>query len=88
MKLIKKVAAGLLLAFGIPFTIYAISEITNPNTKPQDREDATAALIILTLPATVLGGWLAWSVYQQGKREQATREKEVNDRLQSIFSAG
>lgn len=85
MKLIKKIGAGLLLTFGIPLTIYAIAEIVNPDTDSDDREDAIAALIIFTLPATAVGGWLAWSVYKQGKQEQAARDKEVNARLKSTF---
>ena len=78
MKLFKKVMAGFLLAFGIPFSILALSEIVNPQNPPQDREEAFAALIILTLPTTAVGGWLTWSLYKQS-------QKEISDRLQSTF---
>jgi hypothetical protein len=78
MKLFKKVIAGLLLAFGVPLSILAVTQILNPQTSQQDREDALTAFIVLTLPATVVGGWLAWGLYKQG-------HKEISDRLRATF---
>lgn len=78
MKRLKKVIAGLLLAFGVPLSILAVTQILNPKTSPQDRDDALAVLFILTLPPTALGGWLVWGLYKQG-------QKEASDRLESIF---
>ncbi len=85
MKLIKKILAGLLLLFGVPFSMFALIEITNPETSAEDRENATAALLILTLPSTVAGGWLAWSVVQQNRRETRERENQEGDRLREVF---
>jgi hypothetical protein len=81
MKLLKKVTAGLLLVFGIPLSIVAVTEIFDRETTPQDKTDALAALIILTLPATAVGGWLAWGLSKES-------QKEISDRLQStVLSA-
>lgn len=78
LKLLKKVTAGLLLVFGIPLSIVAVTEIFDRETTPQDKTDALAALIILTLPATAVGGWLAWGLSKES-------QKEISDRLQSTF---
>lgn len=78
MKLLKKVIAGFLLVFGVPFSLVAAAEILNPQTSPQDREDSLAALLVLTLPATAIGGWMAWRLYKAG-------DKETSDRLRDKF---
>ena len=78
MKLLKKVVAGFLLLFGVPLSIFAIAEQFDPQAPPNDKQDALAALFVLTLPASAAGGWLAWSVHRQG-------QKEVRDRLNSTF---
>lgn len=78
MKLLQKVIAGFLLVFGVPLSLVAVTEITNPQTSPQDRDDALAALLILTLPAASVGGWVAWRLYKAG-------DKETRDRLRSTF---
>ncbi len=69
---------GELLAFGVPLSILAVTQILNPQTSQQDREDALTAFIVLTLPPTVVGGWLARELYKQG-------QKEINDRLRTTF---
>lgn len=78
MKRLKKVIAGVLLAFGIPLSILALTNILNPQTKPNDKNVALAALFILTLPATFVGGFLAWGAYKDG-------DKSSSDNLQSTF---
>lgn len=78
MKRLKKVVAGLLLAFGIPFSLYCVAQLVNPKTNPKDKDAAMATLLILTLPSTALGGWIAWSLYKGGA-------KDNSDRLKSIF---
>lgn len=81
MKRLKKVTAGLLLAFGIPFSILAVTELLNPQTKPKDKEGAMAALIVFTLPATAIGGWLVWGLYKEGKNENSDHLKSTFFRL-------
>ncbi|MEH2465386.1 hypothetical protein [Nostoc sp.] len=71
MKLLKKFLALCFLLFGIPFSAGMIWEIMNPKTAPQDKDNAVAALIILTIPSTVLGSWLSWSLVQRNRKEQA-----------------
>lgn len=78
MKLLKKVIAGLLLAFGVPLSILAATQILNPQTTRQDRDDVVTALIVITLPSTFLGGWLVWGLHKQG-------QKEISDRVRSTF---
>ncbi len=68
MKILKKILALLFLSFGLPFSFYALWEITNPATPTEDREGAVAALLILTLPFTAIGGWLAWDMAQEQRR--------------------
>jgi len=85
MKFIKKTLAGLLLLFGIPLSIYAIIEIVHPETPTEERKDATAALLIVTLPSTAAGSWLTWSVIQQNRREAKKKQEEEEARLRQIL---
>jgi predicted transcriptional regulator len=84
MKLIRKILAFLFLSFGIPFTLYALVEIANPQ-QPEDRENAMAALFILTLPSTAIGGWLAWGLMQEHKQKQQDILAKSEENLRSIF---
>jgi hypothetical protein len=78
MKLITKIAAGLLLSFGLPISLLAAVELCNPKTAAADKEGMVAALIIFGLPPSGLGGWLIW----QGQRRWQQQE---HDRLREIF---
>ena len=85
MKLVKRFLAVCFLLFGIPFSAGMIMEILNPKNPPKDKEDALAALIILTIPSTALGGWLSWSLAQQNRKEQALLVESEQKRLSSVF---
>ncbi|MDZ7957542.1 MAG: hypothetical protein RMY34_06495 [Aulosira sp. DedQUE10] len=85
MKLIKKFLAVCFLLFGIPFSAAMMMEILNPKTSEKDRKDAVAALTILTIPSTMIGGWLSWSLVQQKRKEQALIVESEQQRLQSVF---
>ncbi|BAY22495.1 hypothetical protein NIES2100_22580 [Calothrix sp. NIES-2100] len=85
MKLVKKFLAICFLLFGIPFSVAMMLEIINPNTTPKDKNDAVAALTILTVPSTVLGGWLSWSLLQQKRKEQALLVASEQKRLDLVF---
>ncbi|MGV0025689.1 ribosomal protein L7/L12 [Phormidesmis priestleyi] len=74
----KTIAAGILLGIGIPISILATIQLFDQKTSPEDREEASAALIVLGLPLLTLGSWLALSSHQRSK--QAER-----DRLQALF---
>ncbi len=41
--------------------------------------------VIFGLPTTVLGVWLALSLYHQGRRETKAIQQQMSDRLQSVF---
>lgn len=85
MKLIKKFLAGCFLLFGIPFSVAMICEIINPKTAELDKQNAVAALTILTIPSTVMGGWLSWSLVQQKKREQTLLIESEQKRIEFVF---
>ncbi|MBE9039536.1 hypothetical protein IQ235_01835 [Oscillatoriales cyanobacterium LEGE 11467] len=85
LKLFKKVAATFLLIFGVPLSVWAIAEIVNPNSTSEDREDAIAALAILTLPPTALGSWLVWGLHKEHQQKLNAQFKAEGDLLQSVF---
>lgn len=78
MKLVTKIAAGILLGIGLPITLVAASDLLNPKTAPQDRDGAVAGLLVLGLPPIALGSYLVLSGYRRGQRES-------RDRLRSTF---
>ncbi|MBD2471567.1 hypothetical protein [Nostoc sp. FACHB-145] len=85
MRLIKKLLAFCFLGFGIPFSILIFLEMMNPKAAPEDKENAVAALIIFTIPSTVVGGWLSWSLVQQKKREQILLIESEQKRIRLVF---
>ncbi|MHC5675471.1 hypothetical protein [Nostoc sp.] len=85
MKLIKKILAICFLLFGIPFSAVMIIEFLNPKTPAQEKQNDVAALTILTIPSTILGGWLSWSLVQQNRKQQALLVESEQQRLQLVF---
>ncbi|BAY29418.1 hypothetical protein NIES2107_12610 [Nostoc carneum NIES-2107] len=85
MKLVKKFLAVCFLLFGIPFSAAVIIDILNPKTTEKDKNDAIAALTILTVPSTMIGGWLTWSLVQQNRKEKALILESEQQRLESVF---
>ncbi|MDZ8108939.1 MAG: hypothetical protein RM338_25400 [Nostoc sp. DedQUE12a] len=85
MKLVKKFLAVCFLLFGIPLSAAMLWEIINPKTTYKDKQDAVAALTILTVPSTIVGGWLSWSLVQQNKKEKALLLESEQQRLQFVF---
>jgi hypothetical protein len=75
MARLNKVIPGLLLAVGIPLSLFAVTGLVNPQQK--DKTGALA-LMVLALPATAAGGWLVFGASKGGK-------KDNGDRLKSIF---
>jgi hypothetical protein len=78
MRLITKIVVGTLLVIGIPVTLLASLEVTDLKSPPQDREESWAALVLMGLTPTVLGGGLIWN----GMRHDRKQER---DRLRKIF---
>ncbi|QIR36697.1 hypothetical protein HCG51_07985 [Tolypothrix sp. PCC 7910] len=85
MKLVKKFLAVCFLLFGIPFSAAVIIDILNPKTTEKDKNAAIAALTIFTLPSTMIGGWLSWSLVQQNRKEKALILASEQQRLESVF---
>ncbi|WP_392533101.1 hypothetical protein [Nostoc sp. C117] len=85
MKLVKKVLAFCFLFFGIPLTVVIMLELMNPKTTTKDKENDVAALTILTVPSTLIGCWLSWSLVQQNKKEQELLVESEQKRLQLVF---
>ena len=85
MKLIRKIAAGLLLLFGLPITIYGSLTLLDRDLAAEDREGTLAAIIIFGLPSTALGSWLAWGLYIQSEQEKAAKAQERLNQLQATF---
>ncbi len=78
MKLIKKGAAGLLLALGTLCFVAAAYAPFNHSINREERVSEAIACLFFGLPITGAGGWLVWSLHQQGR-------KEVQQRLQTVF---
>jgi len=85
MKLIKKFLAICFLLFGIPFSAFMILELLNPKTPNQEKQNDIAALTILTIPSTIIGGYLSWSLVQQNRKQQALLVESEQKRLQLVF---
>ncbi|MEH1939914.1 MAG: hypothetical protein V7L01_06820 [Nostoc sp.] len=85
MKLIKKVLAICFLLFGIPFSAVMILEILNPKTPAKEKENYVTALTILTIPSTIIGGCLSWSLVQQNRKQQTLLVESEQQRLQLVF---
>ena len=69
MSVLKKFFAGLCLVIGVPILLLCTVELLNPDTPPEDREGATAAIAILGLPPTAIGAWLLFSLRQQNQHQ-------------------
>ncbi|BAY09352.1 hypothetical protein [Calothrix sp. NIES-2098] len=85
MKAVKRFFAICFLLFGVPFSVGMMVDILNPKTSPKGKHDAIAALTILTLPSTALGGWMIWSLRQQNRKEQALLVASEQKRLNLVF---
>lgn len=78
MKRLKQVIPGLLLALGIPLSLLAVTQLLNSQSK--DKTGALA-LMVIALPVTGAGGWLAWGVYKGGGKDNSDRLKSTFFRL-------
>ena len=89
MRLIKKIVAGLLLLWGLPLSIWALTETLNPNLSAEDKEGALPALVFFGLPPVVIGGLLIHSLQQQHKSSQEKSDREIEQLfLQELQASG
>ncbi|HBE18506.1 MAG TPA: hypothetical protein DEG17_21240 [Cyanobacteria bacterium UBA11149] len=91
MKLLKKIAAGLLLSWGFVFLMVAVSELPTllgKNVTPKAREDATNTTlggVALGFPPAGIGTWLVWEMYRKSQKEKEQIEEAKADKLRGIF---
>lgn len=78
MRLFKRLAAGVLLTVGGLFLIAAISIPFDQDEDPGVKNEQLLGCLLLGIPPTGLGGWLAWTLH----REAQVRD---GDRLRSAF---
>jgi hypothetical protein len=78
VRLFKRIASGILLTFGGIFLIAAIAIPFDQDEELDNKIEPLIGCLLLGIPPTVWGGWLAWNLHRE------TRAKE-GDRLQSIF---
>jgi hypothetical protein len=74
---LKKTAVVLLLMIGLPVTLLTALDVMSPNTTADEKSDATAALMILGLPPTALGGFLIFNLRQQHKSKLQEKSREL-----------
>ncbi|PSN19460.1 hypothetical protein C7271_07200 [filamentous cyanobacterium CCP5] len=80
MKWLRKLAAGLLLLWGLPLSLWAVLEAANPEVDSEQRQGAIAALCLFGLPAVAAGGWLVYGLHQQ-HRSAIERETQALEQL-------
>ena len=78
MKLVKKIAAGILLPFGLAIVILATADLLNKNATADSKEGSAAILVLFGLPSLGLGSWFVWDLTQKSRAEK-------RDRLQETF---
>ncbi|MGF1458614.1 MAG: hypothetical protein ACFBSG_06255 [Leptolyngbyaceae cyanobacterium] len=81
--MLKKFAAGLLLLWGLPLSIWAVADSFNPETSQEDKEGAIAALIFFGLPPIAISGLLIHHLNQQHQASQSRSQRE----LEQLFLA-
>lgn len=72
MRLISRIAAGSLLFFGLFVLGMGTTELLNPDTPAQDREESLAALLLFGVPFTATGSWMFWRAYHQSQQQKQT----------------
>jgi len=73
MRVLKKAIAGLLLLIGVPIVMLTSIDIINPESTQEEKSNAIAALVILGIPPTVVGTWLAGGLHTNARRQERDR---------------
>lgn len=81
MKQFTQLAAVVLLTIGLPITALAVADIVNPNTSETNRSGAVAALFLVGLPPSAIGGWLIWDGTRRHQKADRDRLRETFYRL-------
>ena len=77
MQVIKPLGAGILLLLGFIFWGRAIETSLDPNPNRLGKRETITAGVLLGLPATVGGAWLALDTYRQRQRAEEARLKAI-----------
>ncbi|MEB3829585.1 hypothetical protein [Phormidium sp. CCY1219] len=90
MKGIKKVAAGLLLAFGVLCLGIAGSQLlssdgTAAENTDSSRTNGAMAAIGFGIPALAAGGWLSWGLYRGSQEQNHQWDEEQSHQLHELF---
>jgi hypothetical protein len=62
-----------------------VFEAPNANNDLSASSGTAVAGIVFGLPTSVLGSWLALSLYRQNKQEKKALQQQTSERLQSVF---
>lgn len=76
MRFLKIAFASLCLVIGVPILLLGTVELLNDETSQEDREGATAAIIIFGLPPTAVGSWLLFSLRQHNQNQSQKLDLE------------
>lgn len=87
MRLIQKILIGFMFLIGVPILLLGVSELFNPNADAEDREGATAALILFGLPPTAVGGFLLWNLRAHAPKDTRNPELEREQRFLDLLQS-
>ena len=77
MRVLKKIAAGLLLLCGLPLTLALTVDLLNPDLSPEDKEGSVPAIVLFGLPPIAIAGWLIYSLRQQHESATNKSDREI-----------
>jgi len=80
MARLTQITSALCLVLGLAVTGLASARLLHPSTHGQDRQAAIAPLVLLGLPVTGLGAWLAWDLRHQ-RQVQAQTLTQAHEQL-------
>lgn len=78
MRSLKQIASNVFLTIGVVFLFAAISVPFDQDESPKAKAEQFAGCLIIGIPLTAWGGWIAWSL----NRESQVKE---SDRLRATF---
>ncbi|MDG2617914.1 hypothetical protein P7L53_16865 [Thermoleptolyngbya sichuanensis XZ-Cy5] len=78
MKLLRQIAAGVLLSLSLLFLMVAALAPFDESEPPEERRDMVLGGLMLGVPMMLGGGWLLWGLRRDWREEES-------DRLRSLF---
>jgi predicted transcriptional regulator len=77
MRTFSNITAGALVGFGGLITLSLMLVLFNSNSTPGERDGAIGAMLIFSLPLTVVGGGMFWHNRQRYQQAQRDRIREA-----------